>query len=145
MWTHPKTQHESEVTQSCPPLCNPMDCRLPVSSIHGIFQARILEWVTISFSRSSRTRDWIWVSRIVGRHFTIWATREVIEEANWKMPRLPAKEACYLKVSAWEFYWNALWGQRLPALSLFSSELILLWEAPSLYFPYADLQSTNIS
>ena len=39
----------SEVTQSCPTLCNPMDCSLP-GSIHGIFQARILEWVAISFS-----------------------------------------------------------------------------------------------
>ena len=49
---------------------------LPGSSIHGIFQARILEWVAISFSRSSQPRDWTQVSRIVGRCFTIWATRE---------------------------------------------------------------------
>ena len=51
---------------------------LPGSSIHGIFQAGILEWVAISFSRrSSQSRDWTWVSHIVGRRFTIWATREV--------------------------------------------------------------------
>ena len=50
----------------------------PVSSAHGIFQARILGWVTISFSRRSFwPRDWTWVSCIVGRRFTIWATREV--------------------------------------------------------------------
>ena len=55
----------------------PMDCSLPGSSVCGIFQARILEWVAISFSRaSSRPRDRTWVSCIVGRHFTIWATRE---------------------------------------------------------------------
>ena len=48
----------SEVAQSCPTLCNPMDCSLPGSSVHGILQARILEWVAISFSRgSSRPRD----------------------------------------------------------------------------------------
>ena len=41
----------SEVAQSCPTLCNPMDCSLTGSSIHGIFQARILEWFAISFSR----------------------------------------------------------------------------------------------
>ena len=59
-------------------LCDPMDCSLPGSSIHGIFQARILEWVDISFSRrSSPPRDWTRVSNIVGRCFTIWATREV--------------------------------------------------------------------
>ena len=68
----------SEVAQSCPTLCDPMDSSLPGSFVHGIFQARILEWVAISFSRrSSRPRDWTWVSLIVGRHFTIWATREV--------------------------------------------------------------------
>ena len=44
---------ESEVTQSCPTLCDPMDCSLPDSSVHGIFQARILEWVAISFSKGS--------------------------------------------------------------------------------------------
>ena len=54
-----------------------MDCSAPGSLIHGIFQAWILEWVAISFSRgSSRSRDWTRVSRIVGRCFTIQATRE---------------------------------------------------------------------
>ena len=49
---------ESEVAQSCPTLCNPMDCSLPGSSLHGILQARVLEWVAIAFSRgSSRPRD----------------------------------------------------------------------------------------
>ena len=80
----PKSPHvkglnktESEVAQLCPTLCYPMDCSLPGSSIHGIFQARILEWVAISFSRSSQPRDWTWISCIVGsRSFTIWATRE---------------------------------------------------------------------
>ena len=43
----------SEVTQLCPTLCDPVDCSLPGSSVHGILQARILEWVTISFSRGS--------------------------------------------------------------------------------------------
>ena len=58
--------------------CDPMDCSLPGSSVHGIFQARVLEWVAISFSRrSSPPRDWTWVSHVVGRHFTVWATREV--------------------------------------------------------------------
>ena len=51
------------VTQSCPTLCDPMDCSPLGSSVHGILQARILEWVAISFSRgSSSPRDWTWVS-----------------------------------------------------------------------------------
>ena len=65
-----------EVAQSCPTLCDPMDCSLPGSSVHGIFQARVLEWVAISFSRGSpRPRDCTQVSRIAGRRFAIWATR----------------------------------------------------------------------
>ena len=43
-------ESESEITQSCPTLCDPMDCSLPGFSIHGILQARILEWVTILLS-----------------------------------------------------------------------------------------------
>ena len=51
------------VTQSCPTLGNPMDCSPPGSSVNVILQARILEWVAISFSSgSSQSRDWIWVS-----------------------------------------------------------------------------------
>ena len=57
-----------------------MDCSLPRSSAHGIFQARVLEWVAISFSRgSSKPRDQIQVSHTAGRFFTIWATREAQE------------------------------------------------------------------
>ena len=41
---------ESEIAQSCPTLCNPINCSLPGSSLHGTFQARVLEWVAISFS-----------------------------------------------------------------------------------------------
>ena len=65
------------VAQSCPTLCDPVDCSPPGSSAHGILQARILEGVAISFSRgSSRPRDPTQVSCIAGRHFNLWATRE---------------------------------------------------------------------
>ena len=68
---------ESEVAQSCPTLCDPTDYSPPGSTVHGILQARILEWVAISFSRgSSRPRDRTQVSRIAGRPFNLWATRE---------------------------------------------------------------------
>ena len=56
-----------------------MECSLPGFSIHEIFQERIREWIAISFSRrSSRPKDWTWVSLIVGRRFTVWVTREVL-------------------------------------------------------------------
>ena len=65
-------ESESEVAQSCPTLCDPMDCSLPSSSVHGIFQARVLEWVAIAFSRgSSQPRDQTLVSHIAGRCFNL--------------------------------------------------------------------------
>ena len=73
------SQHQwSEIVQPCPALCEPMDCSLPGSSVHGIFQAIVLEWIAISFSSgSSQPRDRTRVSHIVDRCFTVWATREV--------------------------------------------------------------------
>ena len=66
------------VAQLCPALCDPMDCSLPGSSVHGILQARTLEWVAISSSREpSQPRDWTQVSCIADGFFTFWATREV--------------------------------------------------------------------
>ena len=66
------------VALSCPTLCNPMDCSTPGSSVREIFQARVLEWVAISFFRgSSQPRDQTWVSYIAGRFFTIWAFQKV--------------------------------------------------------------------
>ena len=60
-----------------------MDCSLPGSSVHGIFQARVLEWGAISFSKGfSRPRDWTQVSHTAGRRFTLWATREAQEKGK---------------------------------------------------------------
>ena len=64
--------------------CDPMDCSPPGSSIHGILQAKILEWVAISYSReSSRWRDWTWISHREGRLFSVWATREALHFCAW--------------------------------------------------------------
>ena len=64
--------HGCSVAQSCLTLCNPMGCSPPVHSVHGISQARILEWVAISFSRrSSQPRDRTRVSCIIGRCFIL--------------------------------------------------------------------------
>ena len=56
-----KVKSESEVAQSCPSLCDPMDCSLPGTCIHGIFQARVLEWSAIAYSASIST--WYQISR----------------------------------------------------------------------------------
>ena len=72
MHTH-TCSNSSTVSHSVMSLCDPPDCSLPGSSIHGNLQARILKWVAIPFSRwSSWPRDWTQVSPIAGRFFTNW-------------------------------------------------------------------------
>ena len=97
------------VTQSCPTLCSPMDYSPPDSSVHEIFQARILDWVAISFSRgSSQPRDRTRVFCTAGRFFTDWAAREAytvyILNCAWWGPNsqlswLVSRELYYQSVS----------------------------------------------
>ena len=62
------------VAQLCPTFCNPTYCSPPGFSVHGVLQARILEWIAIHFSRgTSQPRDWTLVSCIAGKFFTVWA------------------------------------------------------------------------
>ena len=89
-------------TQSCLTLfifCNPMGCSLLGSSVHGILQARILDWVAIPFFRgSSWPRDRTQVSSIAGRFFTIWASREaqIVDYFHIKAPNCG-----FLGIRAW--------------------------------------------
>ena len=90
--------------QLCPTLCDPMDCSLPVSSVHGILQARIPEWIAISFSRgSSQPRD-LMSPALAGRFFTTTATGEALPlhvsltqlqacwpHCFWNMPRTSSR------------------------------------------------------
>ena len=63
---------EHKVAQSCPTLCDPTDYSLPGSSVHGIFQEIVREWIAISFSKgSSQPRDQTQVSHIAARRFTV--------------------------------------------------------------------------
>ena len=83
-WHHQLNRHEKwnqvKAAQSCPTLCDPMDYSPPGSSVHGILQAKTLEWVAIAFSRgSSQPRYWTQVPWIAGQFFTIWAIREAQE------------------------------------------------------------------
>ena len=67
------------VTQLCPTLCDPMNCSPPRSSVHGILQARILEWVAIShFRGSSQPREWTQVSCIAGRFSFCFSCRQIL-------------------------------------------------------------------
>ena len=104
----------SESHYSCLTLCDPMDCSLPGSSVQEILQARILEWVAISFFRgSSQPRDRIWASRIVGRCFTIWATKEV----SMRYYYIPIRMSIIKNISHSKFCWEGrvtikyFWGE----------------------------------
>ena len=77
------------VAQLCQTLCNPIDCSPLGVSVHGVLQARILEWVAISFSRgSSWPRDRTQVSCIIGRIFTVCATRKALERVAIPFSRI---------------------------------------------------------
>ena len=100
-----------------------MDCSPPGSSVHGILQARILEWVAIPFSRrSSQPRDWTWVSCIAGGFFIIWVTSSKESACNAEDTR----DACcpWVRKIPWRRVWQAtpvFWsrethGQRSPSL-----------------------------
>ena len=65
-----KVKSENKVAQSCPTLSDPMDCSLPGSSIHGIFQARVLEWGAIAFSRKTSTSALL----TMPKPLTVWIT-----------------------------------------------------------------------
>ena len=116
------------VTQSCPALCDPIVWSQPGSSAHGIFQARILEWVAISFSRgSSQTRDQSWVSCIADRLFPIWATREALNPIG-KQCKAQALESSHPRVrelEQWykgpETHWmGATLGTLIPCIPMSS-------------------------
>ena len=85
---------EGEVAQSCPTLSDSVDCSLPGSSVHGIFQARMLEcWNGLPFPSpgdSSRPRNQTRVSRIAGRRFTVWATGEAHGCGTHRQPTVHA-------------------------------------------------------
>ena len=68
-----------------------MDCspQGSSSSVHGILQARILEWAAMPFSRRSRSRDWTWVSCIAGRFFTVWVTSEAWASHSCRLNSFP--------------------------------------------------------
>ena len=83
----------------------PPDCSQPGSSIHGIVQTTVLEWVAISFSRgSSQPRDQTWVSHIAGRLFTIWATK-VLTLTEW----ITTNHGKFLKRWEYQTTWPASW------------------------------------
>ena len=99
-----KVKSESEVAQSCPTLSDPMDCSLPGSSIHGIFQARVLEWGAIAFSHipCSASQTWAdpsWTQSLVLVHAINGELREtpVSSEATGVIRELKTKEQEKLK------------------------------------------------
>ena len=91
-----------------------MDCSLPGSSVHGILQARILQWVAMPSSRrSSQPRDWPQVSLIAGGFFTFWASRETHQARLYLTPLLLllsppwmfSADPCMLSASQGDLFW----------------------------------------
>ena len=93
-----KVKSESEVAQSCPTLSNPVDCSLPGSSVHGIFQARVLEWGAIAFSESSFL-DCSKQPTLLGDTDSGGGCTRVQEEHIWELSVLSAPFCCQSKTA----------------------------------------------
>ena len=109
-----KVKGESEVTQSCPTLSDPMDCSLPGSSVHGILQARVLEWGAIAFSKWS---TYISVKKITS------VFNHMASYMNFSMLTNGIKLQGTVKV-----FWRLLWKFSLGSV-WFPSILLCSWEA----------------
>ena len=109
-----KVKNEIEAAQSCPTLRDPMDCSLPGSSVHGIFQARVLEWVAIAFSGSN------WAIHI---YVSIWHFR------------MFTKQSIFWKFFKLLFYWKMLYILHLRFHMLFIRRNELPWHIlPRLWY-----------
>ena len=101
------TEVKVKVVQSCPTLCDPMDY-----TVHGILQARILEWIAIPSSRGpSQPRDWTQVSNIAGRSFTSWATKEA--GRDWGQEEKGTTED---EMAGWRHWLNGRESQWTPGV-----------------------------
>ena len=115
------------IAQSCLTLCDPMDCSLSGSSVHGFLQAKILKWVAFPFSRaSSWPGDWTQVSHIYGRFFNLWVIRVFVAYIrnirssgstggsfsppkyswSWRIPLYRSK----LKTPKLQFHFGSVWS-----------------------------------
>ena len=121
-------ESESEVAQLCPALCDPMAYSLPGSSVHGIFQAIVLECIAISFSRgSSQPRDWSRVSGIVDRRFTVWATSKVLKQSQMITKISRTKHYPFFVIDLfWNYYVDFIY--LLFSIILFLRQLHFYWQ-----------------
>ena len=87
-----KVKSESEVAQSCPTLSDPMDCRPPASSVHGIFQARVLEWGAIAFSNIYYKS--LLMSLLKSFHIGKWKNSHRCSFENWWASRMNELNCC---------------------------------------------------
>ena len=132
--------------------CDSMDCSPPGSSVHGISQARILEWVAISFSKgSSQPRDWIYwtiqVSCTAGRFFTVWATREALYKCGLRDNRIPIfkywkKNKNRHSMRPQEAEWRPAGGSDRKQV-FNSKKLCNIWSCPAVGVPASRRRSPN--
>ena len=114
--------------------CNSMDCSPPGSSVHVIFQARILEWVAISYSRrSSQSRDRTLVSHIAGRFFTVWTTREAWRTVWWFLKKLKVELPYDLVIPILGIYPEKIIIQKYICIPMFTAAVFTIsraWKQP---------------
>ena len=114
-----KVKSESEVAQSCPTLNDPMDCSLPGSSVHGIFQARVLEWGAIAYCKLNKQGDNIQPWRTP---FPIWNQSvvpcAVLTDASWPAYRILRRQVRWSGIPiSFRIFHSLLWSPQLKALA----------------------------
>ena len=122
------------VSQSCLTTYNPIDCSPPGSSVHGILQARILQWFAMPFSRgSSWSRNCIWVSCIAGRFFTTWATSKAPYTPKDSPPFPLSKTSAFILVlwlvlCHWPLDKRRVWGDWRETSGLIGRSICIIFK-----------------
>ena len=130
-----KVKSESEVAQSCPTLCDPMDCHLPGSSVHGIFQARVLEWGAIALSNAnirilnivpeSSQTNLIFLKTFFSLCFTLWFPLLCLP-VHWSVPMRPLMFCWFfLMYFLFQLYSSALYISFILPTSFLNSSLFI--------------------
>ena len=132
-----KGKSESEVTQLCLTLSNPMDCSLPGSSVHGIFQARVLEWVAIVFSNL----DSILKSRDITLSAKVWLLKAMVFPVviygceSWTIKKTECRRIDAFQLWCWRRFLRVPWTARR------SNQSILKEISPGCSFGRTDVEA----
>ena len=140
-----KVKSESEVAQSCPTPSNPMDCSIPGSSVYGICQARVLEWVAIAFSRNTWSNVQIcpWSTEWSGAKANRVLPREWTGHSKHPLPTTQEK-TLHMDVTRWSIpksYWLYSLQPKMETIPYSQQKMTGSWVWLKSWNPYCNIQT----